>query len=307
MLEGPKVVTVDGTRGPILVSADLHGNLADFERLRALFLASDARGEDPMWISVGDWVHGPPDSGARRDVRDRYGEPLYAYRDDTPAILTGLFALMDRYPDRVLSICGNHEHAHIGGRLTQKFHRNEAAHLESQMAPDAVTELRRRFASWPVVIRIAACGIALTHGAPIPASVAEFERTRFRRDDGAANDVLHSAMARYGFCRGEDRELLARLSEPGCELSVLVHGHDREEEGYFPTGEAALLLCTSFGARQARKTYLWLDRARRYDSLSALREGVELRRLWPEAEARAELTTAEVPTLATQPIVPITS
>jgi len=283
MQEGRKVVTVTGARGPVLISADLHGNLADFAQLRDLFLASDARGEQPLWISVGDWVHGPAEHRARHDILDRFGKPLYAYPDDTPAILEQLFGLMDRFGDRVLSICGNHEHAHIGGRMTQKFHTNEAAHLESRLAPDMVAELRRRFAAWPVVIRLAACGVAVTHGAPIPASVADFERTRFSRTDGAANDVLHSAMTRYGFCRGEDVELLAKLSEPGCELAVLIHGHDREEEGFYPTGPAALLLCTSFGARRARKSYVWLDRGRRYASLAELRDGVELRRLWPDA------------------------
>ena len=283
MMEGPKVVTVTDRCGPVLISADLHGNLADFEQLRALFLASDARGEQPMWISVGDWVHGPAEDDPRRDVLDRHGQPLYAYRDETPAILEALFALMDRFGDRVISICGNHEHAHIGGRLTQKFHRNEAAHLEARLAPAAVEELRRRFATWPVVIRLAGCGIALTHGAPIPASVAEFERTRYHRVAAPPGDALSSAMARYGFCRGEDLELLARLSEPGCELGVVVHGHNREEEGFYPSGAAALLLCTSFGARRARKTYLWLDRAQRYASLAALRDGIELRRLWPDA------------------------
>ena len=155
MEEGAKVVTVESTRGPVLISADLHGNLADFERLRELFLASDARGEQPMWISVGDWIHGPNEEVDRGDVVDRFGKPLYAYRDETPAILEGLFALMDRFAGRVLSICGNHEHAHIGGRLTQKFHRNEAAHLEARLSPTLVDELRRRFATWPVVIRIA--------------------------------------------------------------------------------------------------------------------------------------------------------
>lgn len=276
------MVTVASTRGPVLVSADLHGNLADFERLRDLFLASDARGEQPMWISVGDWVHGPPDEAARGDVLDRFGVPLYAYRDETPALLEQLFALMDRFGDRVLSVCGNHEHAHIGGRRTSKFHRDEAAHLEARMPPAAVAELRRRFATWPLVVRIAACGVAITHGAPIPASVADFEAARYA-GAAASSDVLHSAMVRYGFCRGEDVELLARLSEPGCELGVLVHGHDREEEGFHPNGPAALLLCTSFGARRARKSYLWLDRAQRHASLDALRDGSEIRRLWPDA------------------------
>jgi len=283
MDEGPKVVTVASTCGPVLISADLHGNLADFERLREVFLASDARGEEPLWISVGDWIHGPKDEGTHRDVVDRFGKPLYAYRDETPAILEGLFALMDRFGDRVLSICGNHEHAHIGGRRTRKFHADEAAHLEGRLSASAVAELRRRFAGWPVVIRIASCGVALTHGAPIPATVAEFERARFYPTVGATNHALSSAMMRYGFCHGEDVELLARLSDPGCELTVLIHGHDRDEDGYAPSGSAAMLLCTSFGARRARKSYLWLDRARRYPSLASLREGIELRRLWPEA------------------------
>src|ERR1041384_7270801 len=109
--EGRKVVTVPSAEGPVLLSSDLHGNLADFERLRDLFLESDARGERPMWVSAGDWVHGPPDESARSDVVDCFGKPLYAYRDETPAILEQLFALMDRFGDRVLSLCGNHEHA----------------------------------------------------------------------------------------------------------------------------------------------------------------------------------------------------
>jgi hypothetical protein len=123
----------------------------------------------------------------------------------------------------------------------------------------------------------------VTHGAPIPASVEDFERTRFRRTGRQPLDVLHSAMTRYGFCRGEDAALLAQLSEPGCQLAVLVHGHDRDEEGFDSSSDAALLLCTSFGARRARKSYLWLDRGRRYSSVAALRDGIELQRLWPDA------------------------
>ncbi|HET9624815.1 MAG TPA: metallophosphoesterase [Kofleriaceae bacterium] len=286
MQEGKKVVTVTSTRGPVLITADLHGNLADFERLREIFLASDARGEQPMWISVGDWVHGPADEAARADIVDRDGRPLYAYRDDSPALLEQLFALMDRFGDRVLSICGNHEHAHIGGRRTSKFHRNEPAHLEARLSPAMVSELRRRFASWPLVVRLASCGVAITHGAPIPATPAAFERARYDRNaPGPAadeGDPLISAMSRYGFGHDEDLALLDRLSEPGCQLDLIVHGHDREEEGFVANGKAALLLCTSFGARHARKSYLWLERGQRY-KLADLRDGHELRRVWPAA------------------------
>jgi hypothetical protein len=263
----------------VLISSDVHGNLADFERLRELFLESEGRGERPVWISVGDWVHGP--SPERHPVTDSEGVPLYAYPDETPALLERLFELMDRYPGQVYSVCGNHEHAHIGGRRTSKFHRDEAAFLEGQLTPERVEELRRRFASWPMVIRLASSGVVITHGAPEPATVEELEQLRYRGNDAPdAAQRMRAAMTRYGFGEGEDVELLARLSEPGQTYRVLVHGHDREEMGYAPTGPAAMLLCTSFGARRAYKTYLWLDRARRYESLADLREGIELRRLW---------------------------
>ena len=293
MHEGPKVVTVTSTRGPVLISSDLHGNLADFEQLRAIFLASDARGEQPIWISVGDWVHGPS-SDRRAVLTDQHGDPLYDYPDETPALLDGLFALMDRFGDRVLSVCGNHEHAHIGGRRTSKFHRDEAAYLESRMSPAQIAELRRRFASWPLVIRIAACGVAVTHGAPTPASVDEFERARYAGGLTSSN-VLAAAMTRYGFGAGEDRALLTPLSEPGCSLGLLVHGHDRDEDGFSVNGEAALLLCTSFGARKARKSYLWLERGQRY-TLAGLRDGVELRRLWPDDASASERRSDYEPT-----------
>jgi hypothetical protein len=285
--EGPKLVTVVKASGPVLISTDLHGNHEDFAALRDLFLAAEGRGEAPLWISVGDWLHGPP-AGARRGVIDRHGRSLYDYVDRSPEILAELFALMDRFPARVLSLCGNHEHAHIGGPVTSKFHADEAAALEARLAPELIAELRRRFASWPIVIRLASCGVVVTHGAPPAVSAAEIERARFRGGAAAERALLLAATTRYGFDPGEDRALLERLSEPGQPpYTVIIHGHDREEEGHARTGDAALLLCTSFGARRERKSYLWLDLGCRYPSLDALREGKEIRRLYPESPPRA--------------------
>lgn len=279
LVEGKKVLTLEQSTGPALISADVHGNLRDFERLRELFLAAEARGEAPLWISVGDWVHGPSEE-RRRDITDGRGELLYDYPDETPAVLEGLFELMDRYPGRVVSVCGNHEHAHIGGHRTGKFHGDEAAYLESRLSPAQVSELRRRFASWPVLVRLPSCGVVVSHGAPEAASIEEYEQLRYV-GPCPRRDLLLTAMSRYGFSPGEDLALLAALSDDRT-YSVLLHGHDREEEGFFATGEAALLLCTSFGARQPRKTYAWLDLAHRYASLDELQATGALRRLWPE-------------------------
>jgi hypothetical protein len=113
----------------------------------------------------------------------------------------------------------------------------------------------------------------IAHGAPPPASVAELEATSFTR----GGELLSAALTRYGLAAGEYVELLRRL---GPEYHLLIHGHDRDEEGFNHAGPASALLCTSFGARRDRKAYLWLDLGRRYGSPDDLREGIELRRLY---------------------------
>jgi hypothetical protein len=276
--EGPKLCTVE-TRGPILVSADVHGHYDDFARLRAIFLESDARGEQPTWVSVGDWVHGPSEDERRR-VTTSDGEALYDYPDRTPELLRELFALMDAHAGRVVSLCGNHEHAHIGGRRTRKFHDDEAAHLESRLTPAEVADLRRRVASWPMAVRLPACGVIVTHGALAVRAPADLDRVRYQGPlDAAAADVRDSGMFHYGFSDGADAITLRALSDPAAPYSLVVHVHDRDENGWSHSGESALLLCTSFGARRSHKTYLWLTPTRRYH-LADLREGEELRRLY---------------------------
>ena len=284
LVEGAKVLTIEQPSGVALISADLHGNARDFERLRDLFLAAEERGEQPLWISVGDWVHGPS-AEQIRPIEDRFGQPLYAYPDETPRILEELFALMDRFPDRVVSVCGNHEHAHIGGQRTGKFHGDEAAHLEAQLSAAQVGELRRRFASWPMLVRLSPCGVVISHGAPEPAPIAAFEELRYA-GPCPRRDLLHAAMCRYGFNPGEDEALLAALSDERHPCSLLLHGHDRDEDGFSASGRKAVLLCTSFGAPKAYKTYAWLNLSRSYTSLADLQESGALRRLWPDA-ARA--------------------
>jgi hypothetical protein len=271
-----KLLTLGASTGTLLVSADVHGNFDDFCRLRDLFLEADARGEQPIWVSVGDWVHGP--SEEHRDLRSRDGELLYDYPDRTPEILRQLFALMDRFAGRVISLCGNHEHAHIGGRRTSKFHDDEAAFLEAQLVPAEVAELRARFATWPIAVRVPACGLVITHGAMAPAFWHPAELETITWD--SRHEVLRTTMSHYGYSDGNDVELLERMGRDGGRYDLVVHGHDREESGWAATGERALLLCTSFGAVRARKAYLRLDLARRYESLAALREGEEIRFLW---------------------------
>jgi hypothetical protein len=89
-----RVLTLE-PQGPILISTDLHGAWDDFARLRQIFLGANDAGLAPLWISVGDWVHGPADAHDTT-ILDREGAPLYAYEDRSAELLRALFDLMDR-------------------------------------------------------------------------------------------------------------------------------------------------------------------------------------------------------------------
>ena len=59
---------------------------------------------------------------------------------------------------------------------------------------------------------------------------------------------------------------------------LVVHGHDRDESGYFV--ENGNQVCpVIFGAPRQSKRFLVLDLAGRYEGPGGLREGVEIRRV----------------------------
>lgn len=268
--------TVEPPHGPVLISADVHGNWDDFARLRELFLQLSAAGRDPVWISVGDWVHGP-DGAGRRGVTTRDGEQLYDYADRTPEILAGLFALMDAHPGRVGSLLGNHEHAHIGGRRTRKFHDDEAAALEARMTAAEVADLRARFRDWPMIARVVACNVIVTHGALAPVMQSWRDLERVQWDGGAKNDelaaeLMSTGLTRYGFNDGEGCRAagaLGRGRRPGGSRTrsrggrlgrqrhargalVFVVRRAPVTEGVFAAGSCAALPGRGIGARRRR-------------------------------------------------------
>jgi hypothetical protein len=65
----------------------------------------------------------------------------------------------------------------------------------------------------------------------------------------------------------------------GCRVNLHIHGHERDESGYFT--EYGNQICpVIFGAPRENKRYLLLDLAGTYRSFEDLREGLEIRRLY---------------------------
>lgn len=260
------------------MSTDLHGNFADFERLRAIFREEHAKDPGTHWAILGDLVHGPSEVAATAEPE------LYGYRDESWAIVRGVMELCRELPERVHFVLGNHDHGHVGGQHTSKFHADEVARLEETLDPAERAALRAFF-EHALLLIVAPCGLLLAHGSPGAALVDLEELDRLSLDMGqgtrARQELLGSILTSYGQ-RPEvtDRMLASVGGKLGLELHVVAHGHDRDVEGWFKEGHNQICPVI-FGAPRERKRFLRLDLGTRYRSVSDLRDGVEIERLWP--------------------------
>ncbi|MFO0593812.1 MAG: metallophosphoesterase [Myxococcaceae bacterium] len=256
--------------GRLLVSTDLHGNLRDFRALRTMFL----EGRFDHWLVLGDLVHGPDRAAAEQHPA------LYGYPDESPALIDELTELRAKHRDRVHFVLGNHDAGHLGHRHTSKFHADEVTALEARLTEVQLRALRTLCENALLAV-VAPCGLLFSHGSGGDAvdSLAMLDGPL----DGPSLGHRQFAIAELLWCYGQRGEVSARLlsrisAETSLDLRVVVHGHDKDEAGWFVEG-GNQVQPVIFGAPDENKRCLWLDLAATYRSPDDLREGHEVRRL----------------------------
>lgn len=238
---------------------------------------------DAALLLLGDLLHGPEISPELWSEDYSYlGE---YYEDASDTLWREFLALRARSPQRVASLLGNHDHAHIGGPVVSKFFDDEAAHTESKLGPSEVAELRAELRTFPY-IGVSPCGVAFTHGAPPerPFTLETLAAIDPARYEGITlwemfdTDWFGELLWRRGSSPDGPERFLAYLeaSIPELPCRVVVHGHEIAREGFAIDHPRTFNLSSSFGMERARKGYLRLDLGARYDGAHALRPGVEL-------------------------------
>ena len=98
-------------RGRLIVATDVQGNVADFDRVAAIFEDAAQSREGAYLVVTGDLVHGP---GADRGASGPTTSAPSTTATRRPCSSTRA-SLGARHPGRVHYLLGNHEHAHVGG------------------------------------------------------------------------------------------------------------------------------------------------------------------------------------------------
>lgn len=261
--------------GRLLVATDIQGNLRDFRRMLALLEESPA---DTVLVFTGDLVHGP-DEETEQYWPDYLGTP---YRDESPEVVREFLEARERYPGRLHCLLGNHEHSHVGGPRTAKFHPDEALALEERMGSGQVAVLRTLINEMPLVAA-APNGVVLLHAAP-SAPLKGPEQLESVPLDGYAHmgieeffhvpvlgPTLWSRMATAEQARAFLKPLGGRIA---------IYGHDVVREGYERVGDEQLCVSTSFALLDKDKVYVDLDLSETYPDVYALRDGIELKKLY---------------------------
>ena len=265
-------------QGTLLVFTDLHGNAGDLRAVRRIFLARRQQLPETHLVLLGDLVHGPDDQ-----TRELLPE-LYDYADESWAVVQGVVELRRRFPEHVHLVLGNHDWGHMGGPHPSRFHDDEVQHLERQLDRDQQQQLHRLFGE-ALLMLVAPCGLLLCHGSPDNGlrDLRQLEGLDLHPSSNSSTDakVLRSILTAYGQQPDVTDRLLDTLSqELGLALGVVVHGHDRDEQGWF--SEYHNQLCpVTFGAPDSMKRYLELDLSARYRTVEDLKEGKEILHLHP--------------------------
>lgn len=259
-------------RGVAIVSTDVHGNLEDIRAVRRVFEAS---GPEAHWVVLGDLVHGPDDEARAENP------PIYGYPDESMRVVEEVVSAQAAAPGRVHFVLGNHDHGHVGGPHTRKFHRDEVAYLEASLSPAEKHTLTELFSNALLAV-LSPCGVFMSHGSP-PDDLRHIDDLDRIQDLGARQDpyltkVLAGFLTHYGQRDDVCARFLAAASTGAVPARVVVHGHDRDERGFFHEGQRQLCLCI-FGAPRHEKRYLRLDLAAHYHLGHDLRDGIEILRL----------------------------
>ncbi|WP_372371071.1 metallophosphoesterase [Candidatus Uabimicrobium sp. HlEnr_7] len=256
-----KKYTVLPEKGRLLISTDLHGNYGDFQTLKEFFFCQE---EPVYWVILGDAVHGPS--------REHRKKNLYDYSDRSWDIVSELMDLMAKNKN-IYYVLGNHDHGHIGGRTTRKFHQDEVAYLRSSITSKQHLEMQYFFQNSLLAI-VVPNGLLLTHGSPDDTllNIEDLNDISFdpKENNNYQNEVLCSFLSHYGQEEQVTANLLKRLSQNlNLSINVVIHGHDRSLDGWFVEGNNQLCPVI-FGAEKQNKSYVFVDLSEKFTEVSQL-------------------------------------
>lgn len=218
--------------GEVVVTADLHGNRLNFERLRAI---ADLEGNPETHLVMQEVCH---------------GGPVYPGTDGCMShlLLEDVARLKVRHRDRFHFLLSNHEWAEILDFPISKSNRLLNLTFRCGMQQcygDRTEEVREAMVgflrSLPLLLRINST--VVTHAAPANLGCVPFDKGVFERELGDEDLRPHGDVFRLLWGRDFSEENGATFADL-LNAKVLIHGHEPCPEGFcVPNRHQIILDC----------------------------------------------------------------
>lgn len=214
-----------------LISADLHGNRVNFERL----------------LEVADLDHHPKRHLIMQEVC--HGGPMYPSGNGCMShlMLEDMARLKLQYPERFHFLLSNHELSELtefpickGRRMLNLVFLCGLQEMYGEAANQVRQAAMEFIAALPVAVRLAS-GVFISHSLPEKISERPFDATVFERPLTKEDCQEHGALFRLVWGRDfrrENAEEFARL----VNANVLVHGHEPCVHGFSAPNDRQIIL-----------------------------------------------------------------
>jgi Calcineurin-like phosphoesterase len=236
-----------GNGGQIVITADMHGNLKNFDKLQRFCALERSPGRSVILQElIHQEVAGPGALDTSIDLLVRAAEWKCAF------------------PDNVFFLQSNHELAQLrgqeitkGGRSVLHDFEQGVAYRFGRGAGDVLDAVRDYIAALPLAARTAS-GVFISHSLPDPLTMEHYDFSVFDRVPTAAD--LAPGGAAYGLVWGRfhtPRDVEYFANRLGVE--AIVVGHTPQEFGYVVIGKMIIL-----ASDHNHGTFLPLDLSRKY-------------------------------------------
>jgi hypothetical protein len=197
--------------GELMVTGDLHGNFANFDRIVAL---ADLDSHRERHLILQEVVHA---------LETRRG------RDLSFLALEQQAALKAQYPDRVHVLLGNHELSEFqgrkvfkDGRMLNKLFRRGVVAAYGEHAARVIEGYRRYFRTLPIGVR--AGRLLFCHSTPEGRYIHRYDRAFFQRPPNLYDVVQKTLVEELVWGRDYAAEVADRFAaQVDCELMIVGH------------------------------------------------------------------------------------
>jgi hypothetical protein len=237
------VITLGPEEGSdVMITADLHGNRINFDRLMAI---ADLDGHPGRHLVMQEVCHGGPRYPCAEQYSDPTGAPFGACMSHL--LLEDIARLKAEFPTRFHFLLSNHEWAEMrdfpitkSNKLLNLMFRSGLQEMYGESAERVRTASVEFLISCPLAVRIAG-GIFVCHSAPERIRDLGFDNDIWNRPLSEADFAPHGDVFRLLWGRDFTAENAAAFASL-VQAQVLVHGHEPCSAGFAVPNEFQLIL-----------------------------------------------------------------